>query len=135
MMCRLSTTLLLAAGLAVGSANAAETGITGYYFDNEDFAGDPVLVQVDDDLTVDWGDAQPVGSSRAFSVRWIGQVTPQVSGSYQLISNSASRIRELRSKMPATPPPPAWRGSEWFVRPSRRRYGRVPILLAPWLMA
>ena len=61
-------------------------GLTGEYFDNRDFQGEPALVRVDSQIDFNWWDGAPVEGFDAdnFGVRWTGQLIPPVTGSYVL---------------------------------------------------
>ena len=54
--------------------NAQETGLnwTGFYWNNQDFTGNPTLTRTDPTINFNWGDGSPDPSipSDHFSVRW-----------------------------------------------------------------
>jgi Domain of unknown function (DUF4347)/Glucose / Sorbosone dehydrogenase/PA14 domain/Calx-beta domain len=59
------------------------TGLTGEYFDNQDFTNSK-LSRVDATVNFDWGRGSPAPSigPDTFSVRWSGQVQPLYTGNY-----------------------------------------------------
>ena len=63
-----------------------EPGITGQYFGNRNFEGDPLLERIDENVDFYWWDEAP--DSRLddddFSVRWTGYLVPPVNGKYAL---------------------------------------------------
>ncbi|MCR6657860.1 MAG: glycoside hydrolase family 3 C-terminal domain-containing protein [Asticcacaulis sp.] len=61
-------------------------GLTGEYFDNSDFAGQPVLTRIDRTVNLDLYNTVPVKSleNKAYSVRWTGYLSPLAAGDYQL---------------------------------------------------
>ncbi len=63
-----------------------EAGLTGEYFDNTDFTGQPVVTRVDRTVNLDLYNAAPVKGleNRAYGVRWTGYLTPPAAGNYQL---------------------------------------------------
>ncbi|MGE5127289.1 MAG: glycoside hydrolase family 3 C-terminal domain-containing protein, partial [Betaproteobacteria bacterium] len=80
------------------AANAAEHGLTGEYFNNRGFEGEPSLTRVDAKVDFNWYRGSPTEELVArgelprvralgnddFSVRWTGQLVPPVSGDYEL---------------------------------------------------
>jgi beta-glucosidase len=69
---------------ALSTGKAA--GLTGEYFDNPDFTGQPVLTRTDRTVNLDLYNAVPVKGfeKKAYSVRWTGYLTPPAAGDYQL---------------------------------------------------
>jgi beta-glucosidase len=69
-------------------------GLRGEYFANATFAGEPVLVRIDQTVNFDWVSvpAVPVGPER-FSVRWSGQIRPATSGLHVFRARSDDGIR------------------------------------------
>lgn len=61
-------------------------GLTGEYFNNRNFEGDPVLTRVDPQVNFNWWDGAPVDGfdDEDFGVRWTGSLIPPVSGPYVL---------------------------------------------------
>ena len=58
-------------------------GLLGEYFDNADFAGTPVMRQIDPAIDYFWNQEGPAGMPvDHFSVRWTGQLTAPESGLY-----------------------------------------------------
>ncbi len=62
-----------------------EKGLKAEYFDNTDFAGDPVLVQQEKDIANYWHNLSPAPGlpDDYFSVRWTGYIIPPVDGTYE----------------------------------------------------
>ena len=67
------------------AAGDAKFGLKAEYFDNIDFAGDPKLTRVDEQVDFDWNAAAPVPAvkANAFGVRWTGTFTPPKAGDYE----------------------------------------------------
>ena len=59
-------------------------GLTGEYFDGDNFDAKPVLTRIDKQIDFDWNSASPVPgvAQNAFAVRWTGTITPPAAGSY-----------------------------------------------------
>ena len=72
----------------------AGTGLTGAYYDNQDFTG-ALLSRIDATVDFDWGNSSPATSmgSDQFSVRWTGEVEAPVSGSYTFSTTSDDGVR------------------------------------------
>jgi len=72
------------------------SGLLGSYFANMTLAGSPAGQRIDGPLDFDWGAGTPgvpgVGADN-FSVRWVGFVTPSVSGSYTFRTRSDDGVR------------------------------------------
>ena len=69
------------------SANeAGATGLTGAYFDNEHFNGEPAFTRTDQAVDFVWKDTSPLQDlwGDHFAVRWTGNLIPPVSGTYQI---------------------------------------------------
>jgi beta-glucosidase len=69
------------------TAPDGQQGLSGEYFDNETLSGKPNAERVDPEIQfVLWGWNIPLNSLSEphYSVRWTGQLTPPVSGDYQL---------------------------------------------------
>jgi beta-glucosidase len=66
------------------SAGDAKFGLKAEYFDNIDFAGEPKLTRVDEQVDFDWNSASPASvlKANAFGVRWTGTFTPPKAGDY-----------------------------------------------------
>lgn len=71
------------------------TGLIGNYYNNVDFTG-ALLQRIDPQVNFNWGDGSPDASMEAdsFSVRWIGQVQPRFSETYNFytICDDGSRL-------------------------------------------
>ena len=63
-----------------------EAGLTGEYFDNPDFTGQPVLTRIDKTVNLDLYNVVPVKGfeKKPYGVRWSGYLTPPAAGDYQL---------------------------------------------------
>jgi beta-glucosidase len=61
-------------------------GITGEYFVNTEFKGDPAFVRTDDQINFYWesGSPAPELPDDNFSIRWTGYLVPPVTGTYHL---------------------------------------------------
>ena len=70
-------------GLAISPTFAAGTGLTGDYYDNNDFTT-LKATRIDPAVDFDWGAASPtnVVAADTFSVRWSGQIEPRYSETY-----------------------------------------------------
>jgi beta-glucosidase len=80
------------------AAGASERGLTGEYFGNRRFEGEPSLTRVDARVDFNWYRGSPTDElvargelpraralgSDDFSIRWTGQLVPPVSGEYEL---------------------------------------------------
>jgi hypothetical protein len=77
-----------------GLAPLPGLGLAGTYWDNEDFTGFS-LQRLDLTVAFDWGTAPPamrIGAD-TFSVRWVGQVRPKVTGTHTFFTLSDGGIR------------------------------------------
>ncbi len=76
-------------------ADAGCRGLTGAYYANARFAGEPIFTRVDPVVDVAWKAMTPFGGhpSEHFSVRWTGALVPPVSGAYQLGVRASSGFR------------------------------------------
>ncbi|MBJ7396235.1 MAG: heparinase II/III family protein [Akkermansiaceae bacterium] len=89
----LLTALLMLAAFRAEAAN----GLTGRYFDNDDFTSQ-VTSRTDATVDFDWGTSIPAGtaltSGEYFSVRWTGQIEPQFSETYTfyVAADNGSRL-------------------------------------------
>jgi len=89
----LLTALLVLAAFRVDAAN----GLTGRYFDNDDFTSQ-VTSRTDATVDFDWGASTPAGTALTsgdyFSVRWTGQIEPQFSETYTfyVAADNGSRL-------------------------------------------
>jgi beta-glucosidase len=72
------------AALYVSGEAGSECGLTGEYFDNREFLGEPVFTRIDRLVDVNWYDGSPDARlpDDDFGVRWAGYLEPAVSGSY-----------------------------------------------------
>ncbi len=72
-------------------------GLTGYYFSDQDktFEGSPSLVRVDPAVNFDWGGESPAPELTAdhFTVRWLGEVLPQLTDNYTFYMVSDDGVR------------------------------------------
>lgn len=90
---RLLTALLMLAAFRAEAAN----GLTGRYFDNDDFTSQ-VTSRTDATVDFDWGTSIPAGTALTsgdyFSVRWTGQIEPQFSETYTfyVAADNGSRL-------------------------------------------
>jgi hypothetical protein len=73
---------------------ARAAGLEGTYYKDQDFK-QPVLTRIDPKLDFEWGPNAPASSVPAdrFSVRWRGQLCPEVSGQYVLSLWADDNIR------------------------------------------
>ncbi len=76
------------------SAGGLAAGLRGEYFDNEDFSN---LKLTRTDATVDFnlsfGTPDPLINSDTFSIRWTGQITIPLAGSYRFVTRSDDGVR------------------------------------------
>ncbi|WP_414647768.1 glycoside hydrolase family 3 protein [Dyella sp.] len=65
---------------------SGSVGLTGEYFDNIDFSGNPVLTRTDRVIDFDWDQVTPIDHphSDRYAVRWSGQWLPPGPGDYTL---------------------------------------------------
>jgi beta-glucosidase len=70
--------------LFVSGEAGSERGLTGEYFDNREFRGNPVFTRTDRLIEVNWFDGSPDARlpDDDFGVRWTGYLAPPVSGVY-----------------------------------------------------
>lgn len=61
-------------------------GLTGEYFNNKNFEGEPLFIKTEDKIDFYWEQETPDPRMEAhnYSVRWTGYLIPPVSGTYQL---------------------------------------------------
>ena len=61
-------------------------GLTGEYFNNREFRGDPAVTRVDPGVDFNWWDGAPVEGfdDDDFGVRWTGTLVPPLTGPYVL---------------------------------------------------
>ncbi len=77
-------------GNGVGDA-CQQPGLTGVYYNNNNFTAPAALTRIDTDVNFSWGNSSPVSGSIGtdnFSVIWTGKVVPPVSGSYKFCINA-----------------------------------------------
>lgn len=97
--------LIVACSLALGASIAPAVfadgptmapGLTGEYFDNEDFTGHSVQ-RVDPNVDFEWEGNAPIDGieSHTFSVRWTGTITPRHSERYTFTTQSDDGIRVI----------------------------------------
>lgn len=72
-------------------------GLQVEYFDNIEFAGEPVQKQLDSKIDYVWWDKSPVPglSGNLFAVRWKGVILPPISGTYTLGGEGFSGFRMM----------------------------------------
>ena len=77
------------------AAGAREFGLRGEYYDNPDFAGNPVVTRIDRTINFDWDEANPAPGlpNENYSVRWTGTFTPPAPGDYGI----GARVRGCRT--------------------------------------
>ncbi|MFZ2054038.1 MAG: glycoside hydrolase family 3 C-terminal domain-containing protein [Candidatus Aminicenantales bacterium] len=68
----------------ISSESGSERGLTGEYFDNREFRGEPVFTRIDRLVEINWFDGSPDARlpDDDFGVRWTGYLAPTVSGSH-----------------------------------------------------
>ncbi len=69
------------------TGNPSIHGLTGEYFPNRNWQGQPAAVRVDPRINFDWGEASPIAGVSGladYSVRWSGQLVPPAPGDYTL---------------------------------------------------
>jgi len=68
------------------SASGGEIGLTGKYYANPNFEGEPAMCRVDPVVEFVWKDTTPLSGQWAdpFSVRWTGFLVPPRSGTYEI---------------------------------------------------
>lgn len=73
--------------LRTGSGTDARAGLSGEYFDNTNYSGNPVLTRVDRRIDFDWDQVSPAAGIPAghYSARWSGEFTPPGPGDYTLV--------------------------------------------------
>ena len=81
--------------LRPSASEAGATGLTGVYYDNEQFEGDPVFTRTDQGIDFVWKDTSPISGEWAdhFAVRWTGSLIPPVSGAYQIGVNGLNAYK------------------------------------------
>ncbi len=64
-------------------------GVNGFYYDNEDFQGNPI-VKESEDINFDWSGESPIDkiNHENFSVRWEGYLKVPVTGTYKFTTIS-----------------------------------------------
>ncbi len=75
---------------------SANAGIRGYYFNNMNVTGVPVLVRIDPTINFNWGDPgspDPAVNVDQFSARWVGVVEALYTEPYIFTTNSDDGIR------------------------------------------
>ena len=63
-----------------------QQGITGEYYTNQDFEGEPLFTRVDDQINFYWEQYSPHPEMKDddYSIRWTGYLVPPVSGKYRI---------------------------------------------------
>ncbi|MGH9836366.1 MAG: PA14 domain-containing protein [Blastocatellia bacterium] len=76
------------------SAGGLAAGLRGEYFDNEDFSN-LKLTRTDAavDFNLSFGTPDPLINSDTFSIRWTGQITIPLAGSYRFVTRSDDGVR------------------------------------------
>ena len=66
--------------------NGGSPGLKAEYFNNIDFSGGPLFEQTDSEVDKNWSDKAPRNDMNDdnFSVRWVGELVPDKTASYQL---------------------------------------------------
>ena len=61
-----------------------QEGLTGQYFSNDHFGGEPAVTRIDKEIQFDWTAASPARgvAANAFSVRWKGSLSAPAPGDY-----------------------------------------------------
>jgi large repetitive protein len=82
------------AGVSITVQSVVRQGLLGKYFNNVSMTGTPVL-QRDEAVDFSWSTASPGPGVSAdnFSVRWSGQVTAPITGTYRFRTNSDDGVR------------------------------------------
>jgi beta-glucosidase len=89
------------------AAGSSEHGLKGEYFKNRDLQGPPALTRLDARVDFRWYRGAPTSEAVArgeippeqglpnddFSVRWTGQLTPPVTGSYEIVATGDDGFR------------------------------------------
>ena len=70
-------------------------GLSGEYFDNRSFEGDPLFSDIDETVNFNWWDGAPDTrmDDDDFSVRWSGWLVPEVTGTYILGARGMTGFR------------------------------------------
>jgi beta-glucosidase len=86
--CEIATGVAPLAPVPAAYLRGAEgaTGLSGAYFSNADFSGEPAFGRVDPQVDFGWHDASPLGGppTQPCAVRWTGALIPPITGVYQL---------------------------------------------------
>ncbi len=74
--------------------SGSEKGLKGLYFTNLNFEGNPAIERVDDSIDFIWR-SNPIQGEKtdSVSVRWIGQIVPDESGSYRIGFKALSKAK------------------------------------------
>jgi beta-glucosidase len=85
-------TVIPTAHLYPADTQANLNGLTAAYYDNPNFAGEPVIERVDSTVDAIWKNTTPLTGrwGDGFSVRWTGFLVPPQSGVYQIAVNGFS---------------------------------------------
>ncbi|NLB69010.1 MAG: VWA domain-containing protein [Lentisphaerae bacterium] len=77
-------TLLLAPHGAGAGVMFSWTGLSGSYYNNEEWKGVPTFTRVDENINFNWKNGSPDPSIAAdrFSIMWVGSIVPEKSGKY-----------------------------------------------------
>jgi len=77
--------IVTSAGLKLEGENSTP-GLTGKYFNNSEWTGEPAVTRIDPSVNFSWGALSPATQINAdnFSVRWTGKLVPPESGKYLL---------------------------------------------------
>jgi beta-glucosidase len=81
--------------LRPAEADAAEYGLTGAYYDNLEFKGEPIFTRTDPVVDFVWKNSSPLSDTwgEKFAVRWTGYLVPPVSGTYGLGVNGFNNFQ------------------------------------------
>ncbi len=65
-------------------------GITGSYYDNEDFIGEPDIEKTDNNINQSWDNEEPAENINQdnFSIKWTGWLRVPVTGKYNFYTES-----------------------------------------------
>ena len=72
------------------------TGLTAQFWNNPDFAGDPVVTRTDPGVNYNWkftGSPDPAVPADGFSARWTGSVQPRFTEDYKITTVSDDTVR------------------------------------------
>ncbi len=85
-----------ARNLQAASDFEGQSGLKAEYFEGTDCLGTPRSIRVDTSVNFDWssvGHAKPEGVQSPFSVRWTGNLTPDIEGKYTFSAVADDGVR------------------------------------------